>query len=339
MQNRLTGGKVLKFTAFILIISFMLLLSACNKNGSNEGTSEIDLAFTPVKVQKLEVGKVAANMEQQKVFDFENIDGQKQISILLYTTPTTLSVPDQTAASTTPTADAAQNTNTPENSRAPQGTNPANNSNSTSSTAANSKAKPEQPTATGQPADPQKSTIEDSIKNTIQTVLAPTTTEVSAFLKEGDNLYFVGVVSRFGVTDVTVEANDWDQDKKLELNISGSMDTTNAQLRVIGFDKKSKSWANLAILDGPNVIDLDQDDVEELLSVSTVTQPSHVSILRWKKNHFETADVAKSTNNTYANLHLNNGQVEFEAGKDVNGSVEKHIYQYKAGHLIEPKTE
>lgn len=302
MQNRFTGGKVLTFTAFILVISFMLLLSACNKNRTNAGLREIDLSFAPIEMAKLEVGKVATNMQQQKVFDFENIDGRKNVSVILYTTPTTLSVPDEaTTASTTPGA------NTSPNSTIAQDSNPL--------------------------------PIENTIKNTIQTVLAPTTTEVYAFLKEGDKLYLIGVVSHFGVSDVTVEANDWNQNKKQEISISGSMDTAHTQLRIVGFDKKSKSWVNYATLDGANVIDLDKDGIEELLSVSTVSQPSHVSVLRWKKNQFETADVAKSTSNTYASLHLNNGEIELEAGKDVNGSTEKHIYQYKNGRLLEPTTD
>ena len=167
----------------------------------------------------------------------------------------------------------------------------------------------------------------------------PGAIEVLAFVVDGEKVYNIGVVSRYGIDDVTVEANDWNHDKRTEVNISGSVGTTIVQLHIVDFDKKSKGWVNLLTLDGPNFIDLDADGVEELVAVSAGSTPTYVSLVRWKKNHFEAADIAKSTNNTYANIRITDETVQLEAGKELNGAAEKHFYQYKDGYLLETKIE
>lgn len=159
-----------------------------------------------------------------------------------------------------------------------------------------------------------------------------------AFLEAGGDVYELGIASSYGLYGVNVVAMDKNGDGRNELVITGGMGAAYGEVKIIGYDAGEKRWVQLLVTGTSNGkgIDLDGDGQKELVVVSGGSLPGCVWIYRWNRDHFEMADVAKATGNTYAEIHVEGGRAWVEAGEWLDGQeAEPHYYQYREGKLLE----
>ncbi|WP_429086236.1 hypothetical protein [Brassicibacter mesophilus] len=159
---------------------------------------------------------------------------------------------------------------------------------------------------------------------------------IYAFLEHEGSLYEIGNVSNYGIEDVHVELVDRTFDGIKEIEIVGGMGSTYLEMKIIGYNENSKQWASLLVMGSPQIVDLDEDGQEEIVGISTGSLPGFVEVYRWDQDHFEKADIADTTDNTYANLYQQEGKWIIESGKWENGKIEdRKFYRYTSGRLIE----
>lgn len=152
--------------------------------------------------------------------------------------------------------------------------------------------------------------------------------EVIVYLEEGGNLYNLGMASDNGVDSVNVVARDSNGDGKTEIEVSGLLGSHYVELKVIGFQRDQ--WVTLLTTGTAERLDLEQNGKPILVSVSAGTVPGYVWIYRWASDHFEVADVAESTGNTYAHVEEDENQIYIVAGTE----DDRNTYTYSAGNLI-----
>lgn len=184
--------------------------------------------------------------------------------------------------------------------------------------------------------DREQITIKLYVKPDISASSSKTATgEVMAFLNDGKDLYEIGIISQYGLIGTQVESQDVNNDRIGEIVIKGQMGSSSVMFRVIGLESASGKWVQLLDTDYTEIMDLDLDGRNELVTTSVGSLPSYVWIYRWNQDHFEKMDVAEATGNEYARI-LNGGTgiIRIESGvKD-----RKHFYVYKDGELIEEQT-
>lgn len=184
--------------------------------------------------------------------------------------------------------------------------------------------------------DRDQITVKLYVKPAVGTSSSKTATgEVMAFLEDGKNLYEIGIISQYGVISTEVKSQDVNNDGKGEIVIKGQMGASSAMFKVIGPDSLSGKWLQLLDTDYTEVMDLDMDGSNELVTTSVGSLPPYVWIYSWNRDHFEKMDVAEATGNEYANiLNRGTGIIRIESGvKD-----RKHIYVYKDGELVEEES-
>lgn len=156
--------------------------------------------------------------------------------------------------------------------------------------------------------------------------------EIWALLEDGVTTYDLGVVGNYGLRGVTVLRKDMNGDGRAELVVTGGMGASYGERKIIGYDQGEKRWRILLTMGTPWDGDLDGDGGEDVVAVSGGMIPGYVWIYRWNQDHFEKADVAKSTGNTYAYMNRTaDGKVWIEAGQ----ADAARYYQYRGGKLIE----
>ncbi len=161
------------------------------------------------------------------------------------------------------------------------------------------------------------------------------TGEVMAFLEDRKDMYEIGNISQYGIINTEVKSQDVNNDLTGEIVLKGQMGASSVMFKVIGLDSASGKWLQLLDTDHTEVMDLDLDGSNELVTTSVGSLPPYVWIYRWNRDHFEKLDVAEATGNEYANiLNRGSGIIWIESGvKD-----SKHFYVYKDGELVEEQT-
>lgn len=160
--------------------------------------------------------------------------------------------------------------------------------------------------------------------------------EVRAFLETEGGIFDLGVVSNYGLHSADIRARDVNSDGQNELVITGGMGAAYVERKIIGYDSIDKRWVKLLTMGSPDDSDIDSDGQDDVVAVSAGSLPGYVWIYRWNKDHFEKADVAASTGNTYAYVNRLDSITWIEAGKWVaDKPSEPHYYQYRDGKLIE----
>ncbi|MBO8168876.1 MAG: VCBS repeat-containing protein [Thermoanaerobacteraceae bacterium] len=160
--------------------------------------------------------------------------------------------------------------------------------------------------------------------------------EVRAILETDAGTFDLGVVSYYGLHSTDIRYRDVNGDGRNELVITGGMGAAYGERKIIGYDPAKKRWVKLLTMGTPYDADIDGDGRDDVVAVSGGSLPGYVWIYRWNKDHFEKADVAASTGNTYAYVNRLDGKVWIEAGKWIAGKPsEPHYFQYRDGKLVE----
>jgi|GEM_PF-756213 len=160
--------------------------------------------------------------------------------------------------------------------------------------------------------------------------------EVRAFLETEAGIFDLGVVTSYGLHGADIRSRDVNNDGQNELVLTGGMGAAYGERKIIGYDSTDKRWVKLLTMGTPYDSDIDGDGQNDVVAVSGGSLPGYVWIYRWNKDHFEKADVAASTGNTYAYVDRLDGKVWIEAGKWIAGKPsEPRYYQYRDEKLVE----
>lgn len=165
----------------------------------------------------------------------------------------------------------------------------------------------------------------------------PHSNDIIAFLADGQKVYSLGTVSINGERDVTVSLIDSNHDKINEVRITGSFGDGVVTTQIFGMRKKGH-WVQFLSHDNIQTYDLNQDGKVELVAASQGKDSPYVIIFRWRKNHFEKADVSGSTGSIYATLHPHDGSIAIKVSKEVDKRIQQIIYHYTDGKLYDVKT-
>lgn len=177
--------------------------------------------------------------------------------------------------------------------------------------------------------------IESTIHLYVENSIKAEESAVYGFLEHEGKLYEIGVVSNYGIDSVNVNLIDRTFDQIKEIEIIGKMGAIYIEMKLISYNETSKNWGNLLTMGSPQIVDLDEDGLEELIAVSTGSIPSFVDIYRWNGNCFEKSSVTDETNNVYAILNIIDNEWVIETGSYVEGeTLESTLCRYEKGKLI-----
>ena len=156
------------------------------------------------------------------------------------------------------------------------------------------------------------------------------------FLEYEGKLYEIGEVGNYGLDSVRIDLFDKTYDGIKDIVITGPKGAAYEEMNIISYNQENKEWMNILTMGSPQIVDLDDDGVEELVAVSAGSLPSYVDFYRWGQNRFEKASVTEATGKDYAQLYNKNGQWIIESGKLGNGKAETiQYYRYDNGKLID----
>lgn len=156
----------------------------------------------------------------------------------------------------------------------------------------------------------------------------PTIKNIYAYLKVGEKVYNLGLITGFGFDGIEqVKQVELTNDGIKEFLITGNAGATCANGWVIGY--KDGKWYYLLDYSNLDICDLNEDVIQELTATSRGSLPTFVEIFRWTGNCFESTDVSKHTKMTYSTLYEKNGRWIIESGN----ANEPNYYMYTDGKL------
>lgn len=156
--------------------------------------------------------------------------------------------------------------------------------------------------------------------------------EVRAYIKEGERWFHVGVVSAYGLDDIEVRTGDRTGDGMRELHITGGLGAAYRELKLVGYDAEADLWQKELVMGTPQIVDLDEDGVEELIAVSAGSIPSYLTVYRWNGTIFEQANVGEQLGSEQAFLEYR------RVGDQYHWVIktDQGEYRYDNGMLVEP---